>query len=113
VLRLAGVPVSCEATAGYFEATEISDMVCLLKVLDNPQRDIELAAVLRSPLFGVTDTELAKIMIHAGSEQERGNYYDRALLYCRSAADAELAGRLQGILTDLDDWRNVAAIWLI
>ncbi|MGB2807417.1 MAG: UvrD-helicase domain-containing protein, partial [Sedimentisphaerales bacterium] len=25
VLRLAGVPVSCEATAGYFEATEISD----------------------------------------------------------------------------------------
>ncbi len=46
VLRLAGVPVSCEATAGYFEATEISDVVALLKVLDNPQRDIELAAVL-------------------------------------------------------------------
>ncbi|MHC4659173.1 MAG: UvrD-helicase domain-containing protein, partial [Planctomycetota bacterium] len=58
VLRLAGVPVSCKAVAGYFEATEISDLLCLLKVLDNPQRDIELAAVLRSPLFKVSDTEL-------------------------------------------------------
>ncbi|GAH50700.1 unnamed protein product, partial [marine sediment metagenome] len=46
VLRLAGVPVSCQATAGYFEATEISDCLCLLKVLDNPQRDIELAAMI-------------------------------------------------------------------
>ena len=64
VLRLAGVPVSCQATAGYFEATEISDLLCLLKVLDNPQRDIELAAVLRSPFFKVSDTELAKIKIH-------------------------------------------------
>ncbi|MHC4120050.1 MAG: UvrD-helicase domain-containing protein [Planctomycetota bacterium] len=64
VFRLAGVPVSCQATAGYFEATEISDMLCLLKVLDNPQRDIELAAVLRSPFFNISDTELTGIRIH-------------------------------------------------
>jgi len=57
VFRLAGVPVSCQATAGYFQATEISDVLCLLKVLDNPQRDIELAAVLRSPFYRVSDTE--------------------------------------------------------
>ena len=37
ILRLAGIPVSCDATAGYFEATEIRDMISLLKVLDNPQ----------------------------------------------------------------------------
>ena len=65
VLRLAGVPVSCQATAGYFQATEISDILSLLKVLDNPQRDIELAAVLRSPIFNVSDTELARIKIHS------------------------------------------------
>ncbi|MHC4541983.1 MAG: 3'-5' exonuclease, partial [Planctomycetota bacterium] len=58
IFRLAGVPVSCQATAGYFEVTEITDMAALLKVLDNPQRDIELAAVLRSPFFKVSDTEL-------------------------------------------------------
>ena len=26
-LRLAGIPVSCDAAAGYFEATEITDML--------------------------------------------------------------------------------------
>ena len=76
VLRLAGVPVSCEATAGYFEATEISDVVALLKVLDNPQRDIELAAVLRSPFFKISDTELAKIRIHSKTD-ERHSHLDR------------------------------------
>ena len=51
ILRLAGVPVSSQSACGYFEATEISDCVCLLKVLDNADRDIELAAVLRGPVF--------------------------------------------------------------
>jgi len=66
ILRLNGIPVSCDATAGYFEATEISDVLCLLKVLDNPQRDIEFAAVLRGPFFGLTDSDLARIRLHGG-----------------------------------------------
>ncbi len=48
ILRLAGIPVNCDATAGYFEATEVRDTISLLKILDNPRRDIELATVLRS-----------------------------------------------------------------
>ena len=68
ILRLAGIPVSCDATAGYFEATEVRDMISLLKVLDNPQRDIELATVLRSAFFQISDTELAKIRLHGQGE---------------------------------------------
>jgi len=79
VFRTAGVPVSCQAIAGYFEATEISDMLCLLKVLDNPQRDIELAAVLRSSLFKVSDTELAKIKIHGKTDEQPKDFYERAI----------------------------------
>jgi len=115
VLRLAGVPVSCQATAGYFEATEISDVLCLLKVLDNPQRDIELAAVLRSPFFKVGDTELAKIKIHEskgkkarGARVTSGNFYDCVLLYCDSGPDAKLAGRLKEILAQIERWRTIA-----
>ncbi len=55
-------------TAGYFEATEITDMLSLLKVLDNPRRDIEFAATLRSPFFRFTDTELAKIRLHGAKK---------------------------------------------
>jgi len=106
VLRLAGVPVSCQATAGYFEATEITDMLCLLKVLDNPQRDIELAAVLRSTFFGVTDTELAKIRMRAGSERKEMGFYDRLLEYSESGPDGELAAKLEEILAQIEQWRT-------
>ncbi|MHC4532742.1 MAG: helicase-exonuclease AddAB subunit AddA [Planctomycetota bacterium] len=107
VFRLAGVPVSCQATAGYFQATEISDVLCLLKVLDNPQRDIELAAILRSPFFKVSDSELAKIKIHSRASQEHGNFYDCMLRYCSSAADKKLARKLESIDEKLKQWRSI------
>ncbi len=108
VLRLAGVPVSCQATAGYFEATEISDMLCLLKVLDNPRRDIELAAVLRSPFFKISDTELAKIRIHSEAKHKRSDFHDCVLEYFESGSDAGLAARLKEILARIDGWRTIA-----
>ncbi len=108
VLRLAGVPVSCQATAGYFQATEISDVLCLLKVLDNPQRDIELAAVLRSPFFKVSDTELTKIKIYSRAGQKQRNYYDCVLQYCSCGTDVKLAAKLKGIIAQIEQWRKIA-----
>jgi len=108
VFRLAGVPVSCQAIAGYFEATEISDMLCLLKVLDNPQRDIELAAVLRSPLFKVSDTELAMIKIHGRTDGPSKSFYDCVAGYCESGQDAKLAEKLKKVLEQIEQWRTLA-----
>jgi len=108
VLRLAGVPVSCQSSAGYFEATEISDVVALLKVLDNPQRDIELAAVLRSPFFRISDTDLAKIKAHSQTQQQRENFYRCVLAYCESGKESELAKRLKEVLARIEDWRTLA-----
>jgi len=107
VFRLVGVPVSCEAAAGYFEATEIRGCLCLLKVLDNPQRDIELAAVLRSPFFKVSDTELAKVRLHSRAEQVRG-FFDCVMRYCTSGPDEKLAVRLKEILAEIEQWRGIA-----
>ncbi|MCK4752205.1 MAG: helicase-exonuclease AddAB subunit AddA [Planctomycetes bacterium] len=108
ILRLAGVPVSCEGAAGYFEKTEISDLLCLLKVLDNPQRDIELAAVLRSPFFNVSDTQLAKIRIHSQTDEQAKSFYGCVLGYCDSGSDTKLTGRLKEILETIENWRTLA-----
>ncbi len=108
VLRLAGVPVSCQATAGYFQATEISDCLALLKVLDNPQRDIELATVLRSPFFKVSDSNLAKIKIHNRKEPRPGNYYNCVLQYSKNGPDEKLAVKLKQILARIEQWRTIA-----
>ncbi len=108
ILRLSGIPVSSAGFAGYFEATEVSDMMCLLKVLDNPQRDIELAAVLRSPIFNVTDTELAKIRIHEQNLQQCGSFYDCVAAYVESGEDSALSAKLKETLLQIEAWRNCA-----
>lgn len=103
MLRLAGVPVNSQSACGYFEATEVSDCLCLLKVLDNPDRDIELAGLLRSPVFAVTDTELAKIRLHA----EKHNSFLRAVKkYANNGTETALAKKLNTILLQISAWRQ-------
>ena len=105
VLRLAGVPVGSQSSAGYFQATEIADCISLLKVLDNPQRDIELAAVLRSPFFKITDTQLAMIKQFADDEDAAQNYYDRVCKYAEDGKDKTLQQKLQNALSDIKRWK--------
>jgi len=105
-LRLAGIPVSCDAAAGYFEATEITDMLDLLKVIDNPRRDIEFAAVLRCPFFRFSDTELTKIRLHGKKNNRSIGFYDCAMSFCESRG--ELADKLTQSFATLDEWRTVA-----
>jgi len=107
VLRLAGIPVSCQSQAGYFAATEITDCVSLLKVLDNPQQDIELAAVLRSAFFKVTDTELAMLRKHGNSinAQIRLSFYDCIDRYSKNGPDPRLREKLGDVLAQIDQWR--------
>ncbi len=105
ILRLAGIPVSCDATAGYFETTEITDVLCLLKVLDNPQRDIEFAAVLRSPFFRLNETELAEIRVAARQTFGSANFYTCTTGYRDRGPDARLRDKLAHVLETLDRWR--------
>ncbi len=108
ILRLAGLPVSCEATAGYFEATEVRDMISLLKVLDNPQRDIELATVLRSAFFQITDTELAKIRLHGREKRKHADFHGCAAGYAEDGPDDDLRDKLRQAFGQLDRWRTLA-----
>jgi ATP-dependent helicase/nuclease subunit A len=63
----AGVPLMA-AREGFFESLEVSDLVNLLKLLDNPLQDVPLLAVLRSPLAGLSLDELAEVRAHNSKE---------------------------------------------
>jgi ATP-dependent helicase/nuclease subunit A len=56
----AGVPLRA-SRAGFLTALEVSDVLNLLRLLDNPLQDLPLLAVLRSPLVGLAANELAQI----------------------------------------------------
>ena len=60
-LEKRGVPCEDLATEAFFESPEVLLVVSLLNVIDNPTRDIYLAAALKSPLYGVTLEELVYI----------------------------------------------------
>ncbi|WP_340004518.1 helicase-exonuclease AddAB subunit AddA [Paenibacillus sp. FSL K6-0276] len=60
-LRMEGIPAYGDLNKGYFEATEVEIALSLLKIVDNPQQDIPLAGVLRSPVVGLTAEELATV----------------------------------------------------
>lgn len=56
-----GIPAYGDLNKGYFQATEVEIALSLLKIVDNPQQDIPLAGVLRSPVVGLTEEELATV----------------------------------------------------
>lgn len=106
ILQQAGVPVSSRTAAGYFAATEISDMLAVLKVLDNPRRDIELAAVLRSAMFGVTDSQLLEI--RSCVPASKADFFEAILCFLDRGPDLPLKEQLRKTLSRLEDWRRVA-----
>lgn len=67
ILGADGVPAYCTSNEGYFDTVEVETVLALLDVIDNPQQDIPLAAVLHSPIYQFTDEELAELVAHFGS----------------------------------------------
>jgi ATP-dependent helicase/nuclease subunit A len=60
----AGVPLSV-VRSGFYDSSEILDLLNLLQLLDNPLQDVPAIAVLRSPLVGLSLDELAEIRLAA------------------------------------------------
>ena len=60
-LSLLGIPCYAQMEGGYFDAVEVKLILSLLRVIDNRRQDIPLLAVLRSPIFGLTDADLIRI----------------------------------------------------
>ena len=109
VLRLAQIPVDAQGSAGYFETTEISDCMNLLKTLDNPNGDIELAATLRSPLFGFNDNELAEICLFAKTKRPAQTpFYHAVQIYVEEGPDAALRQKMEKAIRQLERWRQQA-----
>ena len=67
VLNGNGIPAHTVSSTGYFSTVEVQTVLSMLRLLDNPRQDIPMAAVLRSPMAGLTDEELAVLRLEACS----------------------------------------------
>ena len=88
------IPYTVVSGTGFWDAPEITALVNLLRFFENPEDDIALYGVLRSPLFGFPDEDLAQLYSK-----------DQSLWTALQAAEGDLedAARL------LSEWRQVAA----
>lgn len=61
-----GIPAFCNSQKGYFDTVEIRTLLSLLSVVDNIYLDIDMAAVLRSPMIGMSLEELGRLKADGG-----------------------------------------------
>ena len=104
-LEEANIDCSDNTDERYFENPDVLLTLCLLNVIDNPQRDIYLAGLLRSPFFDFSLDELIEIR-----RAYDGSYsmYD-ALSEYGETKDSALAKKCQDFNKILSSYRSAAA----
>lgn len=94
-----GVPARAAVTGGFFAAAEIGVAFSLLQVIDNPNQDIPLLAVLMSPIYGFSAEDCARLRV----EDKKVSVY---LSLCRAA---EQDPRCARVAKSLEELRSLAA----
>ncbi len=97
-LRLANLPTPGADRLKVTGHIAVMDLLALCDVLLNPADDLQLAALLRSPLFDVSEAELLAL----AQPRARGETLWQALARCRLASCAEAYDRLARWRSELD-----------
>ena len=93
-----GIPVTSGQGGDFFETREISFVLSMLSIMDNPRNEVALLAVLTSPVFGFSGDDLAAIrssdreagfydaLKHYAEENEKGRHFLETLEAFRAEA---------------------------
>ncbi len=95
-----GIPADCVVEGSIGGTAEVRIILSLLRVLDNPLQDIQLTAVMMSPLFGFTPGELAKIRTGA----RKGTPVYRSVVSAAAAGD----DKCRSFLDKIDEIRKIS-----
>lgn len=110
VLVSEGIPAYVTLKAGYFSAMEISQLMDLLRVMNNPYVDIPFCSAATSVFFGMTDEELARIT----AATERGlSLYERFVSVADGAGEEvpeEIVEKVKHMLSVLKELRAEAVV---
>ena len=102
----AKIPCSARTTVNYFENPEVLLIMSLLNVIDNPAKDVFLAGVLRSPLFGFGMGELIKIR----RPKEGSTLYDDVIFASENSSSEKIREKSKHFLSKLKLYREKARL---
>ncbi|WP_027963891.1 helicase-exonuclease AddAB subunit AddA [Halalkalibacillus halophilus] len=103
-LKQHGIPIYADLSEGYLEAIEIQVMLNVLKAIDNPKQDIPLASVLRSPIVGLKEDQMARIRLYGKNE----SFHQAVMNFIREGDDEQLVETLRRFFDQFDQWREQA-----
>jgi ATP-dependent helicase/nuclease subunit A len=95
----AGVPYDAKDTEEYTDFSDIKHALSLLRVIDDPYRDSDLAAVLMREPYMLSERDMADIKLAAGKGRSLWTGLNRF---------AEDNGRAAVILREINKWRKFA-----
>lgn len=105
------IPVAINGSQSYFKTTEMQIIMAMLSIIDNPYQDIPLAAVLRSPIVGINENQMAYLRIH----HKTGDYFEALLDFYRNFEQSEqtefahqVFQKIQSFIEQLDHFKNYA-----
>ena len=87
VFEGAKIPLAVSGSEGYFGTLEIQTALAFLSVVDNPYNDIPMAALMRSPVGGFSDKELANLSACTGNDIPLWDRLGKAAPEDRKCAD--------------------------
>ncbi len=107
-LTRAGLPVHSDTGEDIFETPEVGVLLNLLRVLDNPHQDVPLLSVLCSPMFHLSNEQLAKIQL--SSPRER--FYD-SLMDSKESFAVPVKQRLGQLRSAARSMSGEALVWYL
>ena len=106
-LQKEGIPAYVSLRTGYFEASEIREILQFLHVIDNPRQDIPLYGTLKSYFGGFEEEEIAKIRFGEGSKEESVQN-NVTLMDQLDSYEGELEEKVNAFLQKLKYYRQMA-----
>ena len=113
VFKQKGLPYLTVSGRGYYDRPEVQHLLSLLSALHNPADDFSLAAVLRSPLFGLSDETLFRLRCFDADHQPLDEVRPlRAALADPPPSDQDDVARHAGtVLEELWAQRGRVDVW--
>ena len=96
------LPVFSDVSTSYFDSIEIQTIMNLLKIIDNPNNDIPLVAILRSIIGNFTDNELVEIRL----ENKNGSFYEALCEGLEKSDNGKVKNKIAKFFEVVEDLRN-------
>ncbi len=106
-LKHYGIPFIGSKKGGLLDNLEIQDLNCLLNTLITPFNNLNLAQVLKSPVFNASDDDLIVLAQHSNETYRSAHWYER-LLQLAAEPDNKLSKALQRASILLPRWQKLA-----